>query len=944
MAVLISLPCVSAMADNQTDFESQVCGIMEEETLTDENTDVGNFTDLGELISQSENELTLDKNYKFNSSTDKDFDGFTISKDNYVVDGQGHTIDGSGQVRIFIFTGPNITLKNINIINAKGTNGPAAWFTSLKVIDNCSFINNSASGSGGAIYIDNSVSNCKINSTFMNNSANNGGAIYFNGQTTNITINGYFESNVAERGAGAIYLKGKSSNSTLAAEFYYNHAKAASGGAIFFINQVDNNQFESIFRYNRAAYGAGIFFYNKANNNRFNSDFRFNVADSCGGAMFFHNTTNNNNFTGYFINNTALGIVSAENGNGGAITFKDTSSNSVFTCDFVNNTAVLYGGGVNYRQTPHNITFNSNFINNNGAKYGGGVNFFESFEGVVFNGEFNGNSAEYGGAICTMEGTIEHVSFKNNHAESGGAIYFDKKGDVINSNFTNNTANNSDDSDGGAICFNGNGTVIGCEFSNNSARYYGGAVYIWGDGTIKDSIFNSSKAQSGGSLYVHGAFEMDNCNFTNNNARTGGAIESWKNGIIEGSNFNNNVAIFGGGAIYSNNDIKLSDCNFTANSANENTGGAVYIFGFGEFNHTNFADNEASSYRGAIYFNNNGTIDQSTFTNNSANDGGAILTHGNITISNSKFADNVATRGTNHVSLKDNATITLINVVPEQLRNLNVSNITYGDIVKISSNVYDENNFPLNNGTLSVIIDGKEYSTNVSNGTATLEIPNLDAGNYNVDVKYIGNQRVAISSVSFTVFKQNAVISANNRAYIINYGGKYSMTLKDLNGKVVVGEKITFKLNGKVIGSAVTDAKGVATISITAKALKSAKAGKKNMVITTSGNYNADSKTVKITINKEKTKIAAKNKKFKKFKKIKKYTITLKNSKGKAVKKVKVTLKVKGKTYTAKTNAKGKATFKIKKLVKKGKHKATIKFKGNAYYLKSTKKVKITVK
>ena len=59
---------------------------------------------------------------------------------------------------------------------------------------------------------------------------------------------------------------------------------------------------------------------------------------------------------------------------------------------------------------------------------------------------------------------------------------------------------------------------------------------------------------------------------------------------------------------------------------------------------------------------------------------------------------------------------------------------------------------------------------------------------------------------------------------------------------------------------------------------------------------------------------------------------------------MKVTLKIKGKTYKAKTNAKGKAVFKIKKLTKKGKYKAVIKFKANKYYNKATKKVKITIK
>ena len=62
------------------------------------------------------------------------------------------------------------------------------------------------------------------------------------------------------------------------------------------------------------------------------------------------------------------------------------------------------------------------------------------------------------------------------------------------------------------------------------------------------------------------------------------------------------------------------------------------------------------------------------------------------------------------------------------------------------------------------------------------------------------------------------------------------------------------------------------------------------------------------------------------------------------MKKAKVTLKVKGKTYKAKTNSKGKATFKLTKLTKKGKHKAVITYKGNNNYKKATKKVKITVK
>ena len=77
---------------------------------------------------------------------------------------------------------------------------------------------------------------------------------------------------------------------------------------------------------------------------------------------------------------------------------------------------------------------------------------------------------------------------------------------------------------------------------------------------------------------------------------------------------------------------------------------------------------------------------------------------------------------------------------------------------------------------------------------------------------------------------------------------------------------------------------------------------------------------------------------------LQKHTVTLKSKSGKAISKVKVTLKVKGKTYKATTTAKGKATFKITKLTKKGKHTATVKFTGNKYFTGKTVKAKITIK
>ena len=58
----------------------------------------------------------------------------------------------------------------------------------------------------------------------------------------------------------------------------------------------------------------------------------------------------------------------------------------------------------------------------------------------------------------------------------------------------------------------------------------------------------------------------------------------------------------------------------------------------------------------------------------------------------------------------------------------------------------------------------------------------------------------------------------------------------------------------------------------------------------------------------------------------------------------KVTVKVNGVTYSIKTNTKGQAIFKLKKLTKKGKYSAVVKYSGSSIYNSVKKTVKITVK
>ena len=116
--------------------------------------------------------------------------------------------------------------------------------------------------------------------------------------------------------------------------------------------------------------------------------------------------------------------------------------------------------------------------------------------------------------------------------------------------------------------------------------------------------------------------------------------------------------------------------------------------------------------------------------------------------------------------------------------------------------------------------------------------------------------------------------------------------------------------------------------------------------------YNASFLVKGINIVKKPTSIVAKNAKFKAKTKTKKLTVKLETILGASIdgkiylkEGKKLTIKVNGKTFKAKTDANGKATFKITNLKKKGIYIAKIKFAGDNYVYKGSKaKIKIKVK
>lgn len=158
---------------------------------------------------------------------------------------------------------------------------------------------------------------------------------------------------------------------------------------------------------------------------------------------------------------------------------------------------------------------------------------------------------------------------------------------------------------------------------------------------------------------------------------------------------------------------------------------------------------------------------------------------------------------------------------------------------------------------------------------------------------------------------------------------------------MLVNKKVTYTFNGKIY-NLVTNSRGQVTITVS----KLLVPNKYVASITFAGDdtYLKSSLNVNITVSKAPSKIIASAKIFKSTVKTKAYSIVLRNYLNKAIGNAVVSLKVNGKNYYAKTNAKGQAVFKITKLTKKGKFYGLIVFKGNKYNKNVARKVIITVK
>ncbi|AOT71978.1 stalk domain-containing protein [Geosporobacter ferrireducens] len=334
---------------------------------------------------------------------------------------------------------------------------------SILTVQDSTFTGNAAEVEGGAIYSGNSalVNNC----SFVGNSAEYAGAIK-NAYYSTLTVHSStFENNTAGYGGGAIY---NDYNLTVHDSIFTGNTAATVGGGAIYNggfgdpDTINNSTFTNN-RATNAGYGGGaIWNYGDVDLIIDNCNFASNSANRDGGAIYNY---------------------------GGPITVNNS--------DFTDNRATRNGGGIYNDDTL--IVDGGTFTNNSATTSGGAI--YNAADSTVDDSTFTGNSATASGGAVYSTGnssrlTVRSCSFTSNRTantgtnRNGGAIYSTGSSNrltVTSSNFITNSANTN----GGAVYINsGNAEIyfnriIGNTPNNNQIRRQGGTVNInnnwWGD-------------------------------------------------------------------------------------------------------------------------------------------------------------------------------------------------------------------------------------------------------------------------------------------------------------------------------------------------------------------------------------------------------------------------------------------------------------------------------
>ena len=494
-----------------------------------------------------------------------------------------------------------------------------------------------------------------------------------------------------------------------------------------------------------------------------------------------------------FNNNTAYG-------NGGAILVKANGAD-IINSTFSNSQTTFHGGAVHVDGGLNLI--NSTFTDNQ-AKWRGGAVKSVMGDTLIDNCTFIGNIAErrgesgYGGAVCVQAGSLEVINSKfiNNTAYySGGAIDTDYGDDsegisaytlnIDNSTFIANKAPFGSAVATAARGINMTNSILSGNGVDSStmSRYGRGAVYVkQGDSILtRNVILDNVNDNDGRDVFVvKGNLDANYNWWGDNNKPT-----------------SEKVAIDGTGVLSLDNWVVLTaendnNVNITARLDSYSDGSDVY----------KLPDDIPEIIRNVTYLSPDVTpnVTDTTGVSIYSGDGDEIV----VSVDNQLLAIPIVKTSADPVTLGENAIIIvdLIGNITIEINNASwpaVSNEEYS-IAEIPDLPVGEHNYTVNyvsddkfvkasvsssltvnkasisieatdavtkvdenasttavlnmsdaTGTVSITVDGVDYSAEVEDGSAVVVLPLLPAGNYTFDVVYSGDDRYESNSTSVSV-------------------------------------------------------------------------------------------------------------------------------------------------------------------------------------------------
>ena len=150
-----------------------------------------------------------------------------------------------------------------------------------------------------------------------------------------------------------------------------------------------------------------------------------------------------------------------------------------------------------------------------------------------------------------------------------------------------------------------------------------------------------------------------------------------------------------------------------------------------------------------------------------------------------------------YASVKNESTVTILKL-NTTVKGDDVSGKP-GDSKSISVDVLDQNGNPVENGTVTLTLNGKTYNVTVKNGKAVFDVVLPDPGDYEAVVKYEGNDyyNPSGSTIKVHVDKINTSPSADDVTGKKNEKKDITVNIVDENGKPVKNGTATLKIGGK---------------------------------------------------------------------------------------------------------------------------------------------------